>query len=43
MSTGPGPGFQNLILPLATQPLGGKKVVSAYPGSARPRSGIAGS
>jgi NADPH:quinone reductase-like Zn-dependent oxidoreductase len=30
MSTGPGPWYQNLILPLTT-PLGGKKVVFAYP------------
>ena len=30
-STGPGPGYQNLILPLATPLLGGKKVVFAYP------------
>lgn len=31
MSTGPGPWYQNLILPLATPLLGGKKVVFAYP------------
>jgi NADPH:quinone reductase-like Zn-dependent oxidoreductase len=32
MSTGPGPWYQNLILPLAPTPvLGGKKVVFAYP------------
>lgn len=31
MSTGPGPGYQNLILPLTTPVLGGKKVVFAYP------------
>ncbi|HXZ76877.1 MAG TPA: NAD(P)-dependent alcohol dehydrogenase, partial [Streptosporangiaceae bacterium] len=31
MSTGPGPWFQNLILPLATPLLGGKKVAFAYP------------
>ena len=31
MSTGPGPWYQNLILPLATPLLGGKKVVLAYP------------
>jgi NADPH:quinone reductase-like Zn-dependent oxidoreductase len=30
-STGLGPGYQNLILPLANPVLGGKKVVSAYP------------
>jgi NADPH:quinone reductase-like Zn-dependent oxidoreductase len=30
-STGLGPGYQNLILPLATRLLGGRKVVSAYP------------
>jgi NADPH:quinone reductase-like Zn-dependent oxidoreductase len=31
MSTGPGPWYQNLILPLATRLLGGKKVMFAYP------------
>jgi NADPH:quinone reductase-like Zn-dependent oxidoreductase len=31
MSTGPGPWYQNLILPLTTALLGGKKVVFAYP------------
>ena len=31
MSTGPGPWYQNLILPLATSLPGGKKVVFAYP------------
>jgi NADPH:quinone reductase-like Zn-dependent oxidoreductase len=31
MSTGPGPWYQNLILPLATPLLGGKKVLFAYP------------
>ena len=31
MSTGPGPWFQNLILPLTSPLLGGKKVVFAYP------------
>ena len=31
MSTGPGPWYQNLILPLATPLPGGKKVVFAYP------------
>ena len=31
LSTGPGPGYQNLILPLATPLPGGKKVVFAYP------------
>jgi NADPH:quinone reductase-like Zn-dependent oxidoreductase len=31
MSTGPGPWYQNLILPLATPLLGGRKVVFAYP------------
>jgi NADPH:quinone reductase-like Zn-dependent oxidoreductase len=31
MSTGPGPWYQNLILPLTTPLLGGKKVVFAYP------------
>lgn len=31
MSTGPGPWYQNLILPLATPLLRGKKVVFAYP------------
>jgi NADPH:quinone reductase-like Zn-dependent oxidoreductase len=31
MSTGPGPGYQNLILPLITPLLGHKKVVFAYP------------
>jgi NADPH:quinone reductase-like Zn-dependent oxidoreductase len=30
-STGPGPGYQNLILPLASPLLGRKKVVFAYP------------
>ncbi len=31
MSTGPGPWYQNLILPLTTPLLGGRKVVFAYP------------
>ena len=31
MSTGPGPGFQNLILPLITPLRGGKKVLFAFP------------
>ena len=31
MSTGPGPWYQNPILPLTTPLLGGKKVVFAYP------------
>ena len=31
MSIGPGPWDQNLILPLATPLVGGKKVVFAYP------------
>ncbi len=31
MSTGPGPWYQNLMLPLTTPLLGGKKVVFAYP------------
>ena len=31
MSTGPGPWYQNLTLPLATLLLGGKKVLFAYP------------
>ena len=31
MSTGPGPWFQNLILPLTTPLLGSKRVVFAYP------------
>jgi NADPH:quinone reductase-like Zn-dependent oxidoreductase len=31
MSTGPGPGYQNLMLPLATPLPGGKKVVFTYP------------
>jgi NADPH:quinone reductase-like Zn-dependent oxidoreductase len=31
MSTGPGPWYQNLILPLTTGLLGGKKVAFAYP------------
>lgn len=31
MSTGPGPWYQNLMLPLATPVLGGRKVVFAYP------------
>jgi NADPH:quinone reductase-like Zn-dependent oxidoreductase len=31
MSTGPGPGYQNLILPLAAPLSRGKKVVFAYP------------
>jgi NADPH:quinone reductase-like Zn-dependent oxidoreductase len=31
MSTGPGPWYQNLILPLTTALLGSKKVVFAYP------------
>lgn len=31
MSTGPGPWYQNLLLPLATPLLRGKKVVFAYP------------
>lgn len=31
MSTGPGPGYQNMILPLSTALTGGKKVVFAYP------------
>ena len=31
MSTGPGPGYQNLMLPVITPLLGGKKVLFAYP------------
>ena len=31
MSTGPGPWYQNLILPLTTPLLGGKKVLFSYP------------
>ncbi len=31
MSTGPGPGYLNLILPVVTPLLGGKKVLFAYP------------
>jgi NADPH:quinone reductase-like Zn-dependent oxidoreductase len=31
MSTGPGPWYQNLILPLLTPLLGGRKVLFAYP------------
>ncbi len=31
MSTGPGPWYQNLILPITSPLLGGKKVVFAYP------------
>jgi NADPH:quinone reductase-like Zn-dependent oxidoreductase len=31
MSTGPGPGGQNLVLPLASPLLRGKKVLFAYP------------
>jgi NADPH:quinone reductase-like Zn-dependent oxidoreductase len=31
MSTGPGPWYQNLILPITTPLLGGKKVLFAYP------------
>jgi spermidine synthase len=30
MSTGAGPWYQNLLLPLATPLLGGRKVVDAY-------------
>jgi NADPH:quinone reductase-like Zn-dependent oxidoreductase len=31
MSTGPGPGYQNLFLPFTTPLLGGKKVLFAFP------------
>jgi NADPH:quinone reductase-like Zn-dependent oxidoreductase len=31
MSSGPGPWYQNFILPLATPLMGGRKVVFAYP------------
>jgi NADPH:quinone reductase-like Zn-dependent oxidoreductase len=31
MSTGPGPGYQNLMLPIITPLFRGKKVLFAYP------------